>query len=432
MDRATIPHSIMQWIKINLTKLGASEKWLDKAEPLLYIATITIISFLATEIIYRLTQLMLKRLLRIRSYTFLKKTVEHNALRKVTHIIAPLIMLTLLPLTFGESPTLLYYCEKAVWLYFVFTVTNAINTLITVIGETAFNNSRYHNRPIKGFIQVAKIIIYILMTIIAISILTNKSPLYLIGGLGAFAAVLMLITKDSILGFVGGYLLLENDMIRIGDWIEIPGSAINGTVYDISLTIVKVRNFDNTIATIPPYTLINESFINWRGMSESGGRRIARGYVIKLNNIYPCDNAFINKIKSIEHTLLDFLSKGEKDNPEYYTQNIDTNVGMFRLYANRYLHNHPRIRKDMLIMVRTLEPTGNGLPLQFYCFTDTTDWKEYENIQAQIMEHFASVMPQFDLYPYQSTSSRDTIISGMLEASYPIDKIKGIPYNTTI
>ena len=173
MDSATIPHSIMQWIKINLTKLGASEKWLDMAEPLLYIATITIISFLATEIIYHLTQLMLKRLLRIRSYTFLKKTVEHNALRKVTHIIAPLIMLTLLPLTFGESPTLLYYCEKAVWLYFVFTVTNAINTLITVIGETAFNNSRYHNRPIKGFIQVAKIIIYILMTIIAISILTN-------------------------------------------------------------------------------------------------------------------------------------------------------------------------------------------------------------------------------------------------------------------
>ena len=133
----------------------------------------------------------------------------------------------------------------------------------------------------------------------------------------------------------------------------------------------------------------------------------------------------------MEHSLLDFLSNGDKDNPEYSTQNIDTNVGLFRLYANRYLHNHPRIRKDMLIMVRTLEPTGNGLPLQFYCFTDTTDWKEYENIQAQIMEHFASVMPLFDLYPYQSTSSRDTIISGMLEASYPIDKIKGIPYNTT-
>ena len=133
----------------------------------------------------------------------------------------------------------------------------------------------------------------------------------------------------------------------------------------------------------------------------------------------------------MEHSLLDFLSNGDKDNPEYSTQNIDTNVGLFRLYANRYLHNHPRIRKDMLIMVRTLEPTGNGLPLQFYCFTDTTDWKEYENIQAQIMEHFASVMPLFDLYPYQSTSSRDTIISGMLEASYPIEKIKGIPYNTT-
>ena len=166
-------------------------------------------------------------------------------------------------------------------------------------------------------------------------------------------------------------------------------------------------------------------------MSESGGRRIARGYVIKLNNIYPCDDVFIGKIKSIEHTLLNFLGDMEKENPKGTALDTDTNVGLFRLYADKYLHNHPRIRKDMLIMVRTLEPTGNGLPLQFYCFTDTTDWKEYENIQAQIMEHFASVMPQFDLYPYQNTSSRDTIISGMLEASYPIDKIKGMPYNTT-
>lgn len=226
------------------------------------------------------------------------------------------------------------------------------------------------------------------------------------------------------MGFVGGYLLLENDMIRIGDWIEIPGSTINGTVYDISLTIVKVRNFDNSIATIPPYTLINQSFINWRGMSESGGRRIARGYTIKLNNISPCNKILIERIEKIVPSLFDSLNEEKKNS-------IDTNVELFRVYADKYLNNHPRIRKDMLIMVRTLEPTGNGLPVQFYCFTDTTDWQEYEDIQAQIMEHFASVMPLFDLYPYQSTSSRDTIISGMLEASFPIDKIKGMPYNTT-
>ena len=431
MNVTIVSSGIMQWIKLQLAHLGTSDKWIGRAEPLIYIIIIAIVSFVVAEVVYRLAQLALKRLLRLHSYTFLKKMSEHNAIRRHSHIIPPVMMLALLPLAFDSNSTLFRYCEKFVWLYFAFTLTLSINSLITVIGETVFNNSRYHNRPIKGLVQIAKIIVYILMAIIAISILTNKSPLYLIGGLGAFAAVLMLITKDSIMGFVGGYLLLENDMIRIGDWIEMPGSAINGIVYDISLTIVKVRNFDNTMATIPPYTLINESFINWRGMKESGGRRIARGYVVKLDNIYPCDKDFIERILGKEEKLRDFISEYGKEKLESYSDSIDTNVGLFRLYADKYLRSHPRIRKDMLIMVRTLEPTGNGLPLQFYCFTDTTDWKEYENIQSQIMEHFASIMPLFELYPYQSSSSRDTIISGMLEASFPVEKIKGMPYNTT-
>lgn len=431
MNITIVSSGIMQWIKLQLAHLGTSDKWIGRAEPLIYIIIIAIVSFVVAEVTYRLAQLVLKRLLRLHSYTFLKKMAEHNAIRRHSHIIPPVLMLALLPLAFDSNSTLFHYCEKFVWLYFSFTLTLSINSLITVIGETVFNNSRYHNRPIKGLVQIAKIIVGILMAIVAVSILTNKSPLYLIGGLGAFAAVLMLITKDSIMGFVGGYLLLENDMIRIGDWIEMPGSAINGIVYDISLTIVKVRNFDNTMATIPPYTLINESFINWRGMKESGGRRIARGYVVKLNNIYPCDKDFIERILGKEKKLQNFISEYGKEKLESSSESIDTNVGLFRLYADKYLRDHPRIRKDMLIMVRTLEPTGNGLPLQFYCFTDTTDWKEYENIQSQIMEHFASIMPLFELYPYQSSSSRDTIISGMLEASFPIEKIKGMPYNTT-
>ena len=159
-------------------------------------------------------------------------------------------------------------------------------------------------------------------------------------------------------------------------------------------------------------------------MSESGGRRIARGYTVKLNNISPCSKYLLEKIKKTFATVQNFATEIEE-------KSIDTNIELFRIYANAYLNNHPHIRKDMIIMVRTLEPTGNGLPIQFYCFTDITDWVEYENIQAQIMEHFASVMPFFELYPYQSTSSRDTIISGMLEANFPIDRINGIPRDTT-
>jgi miniconductance mechanosensitive channel len=312
-------------------------------------------------------------------------------------------------------------------------LTRAVNSLITVIGETAFYNTRYHNRPIKGFIQIAKIIAYIILTIIVISILTNKSPLYLIGGLGAFAAVLMLITKDSIMGFVGGYLLLENDMIRIGDWIEIPGNSINGTVYDISLTIVKVRNFDNSIATIPPYTLINQTFINWRGMSESGGRRIMRGYTIKTDNIKICTPEFLGKMREFSPEMKRFIDCME--NPEqrglgeeekkYGT--TDTNLGLFRAYVTYYLRNHPSLHRNMHTMVRTLPPTEYGLPLQIYCFTNDTNWSHYESIQSEIMEHLAAVMPTFELLPYQSSSSHDSMINGLVERGFPIEKINGIP-----
>lgn len=442
MDASSIAKGIMLWIKGSLERLGLPEKWLDKVEPIIYIFIIVVAAFLIAEIIYRIAQFTLWRIQKMREYTFLLKLSEHNVLRKQTSILPPLIMNALLPMIFSNSATMLHYMQMLVWIYFIVMLTRAINSLITAIGETAFRNRKLQNRPIKGFIQVAKIIVYIIMTILVISVITDKSPLYLIGGLGAFAAVLMLVTKDSIMGFVGGFLLLENDMVRIGDWIQMQGSAINGTVTDISLTIVKVQNFDNTIATIPPYTLINESFVNWRGMSTSGARRIARGYTIKLDNIRPCSDEYLNRIREIDSKMAEYIDikiKQKKAGNMINTNNnegaangtIETNAGVFRAYAEMYLQHHPRIRKDLLIMVRTLEPTGNGLPIQFYCFTDTTDWKEYESIQSEIMEHFATIMPLFDLFPYQSTSARDTIISGMLEASFPIEKIVGMPYKST-
>ena len=243
------------------------------------------------------------------------------------------------------------------------------------------------------------------------------------------------------MGFVGGFLLLENDMVRLGDWIEVPGTAINGNVIDISLTIVKVRNWDNTIATVPPYSLINESFLNWRGMSESGGRRIARGYTIKLDSIKPCSDDVIGRARRLNRELSDYITKKIEQKQKREVENtanrlgiangsIDTNAGLFRAYADIYLHQHPLIRKDMMIMVRTLEPCDTGLPIQFYCFTSDIEWSHYESIQSEIMEHFASVMPLFELYPFQSAGARDTVISGLLEGQYPLERIEGLPYKT--
>ena len=435
--QATVTNYIYDKVKELMLHIGLSGKAIEKYDTLILAAIVIAIAIAAMEITYRTALFFTRRIEKRRHYNFLTQILKGKRLRKVAHLIVPITINALLPITIAPGSIVLHYIELAVSIYYIIAMVIATIAILSALGDSAFNNSKFHDRPVKGFIQVGKII----AAIVIISILTNKSPLYLIGGLGAFAAVLMLIAKDSIMGFVGGFLLLENDMVRLGDWIEIPGTSINGNVFDISLTIVKVRNWDNTIATIPPYTLINGTFINWRGMSESGGRRIARGYTVKLDNIRPCSETMLRRVKKLDSELATYITRKAQQaadgeiantaNPDgLMNGTIDTNAGLFRAYAEMYLRRHPLIRKDMLVMVRTLEPNSNGLPIQFYCFTTTTEWVEYESIQSEIMEHFASVMPLFELYPFQTAGSRDTVISGLLEGQYPIERIDGLPYKT--
>ena len=428
----------IEWL---LSRMGVEEKIAGNIDTFILFLLVLFAAYIIAEIIYRITLFISRRILRRKRYLFLEKLIDKGRLRKVAYILPPVMLNSMLPFMMEDKGMLFTYTERAAWIYFIVVIVIAVNALLSTIGESVFTNRKYHDRPIKGFIQISKVIVYLVATIIVISVLTGKSPVYLIGGLGAFAAVLMLISKDSIMGFVGGFLLLENDMVRLGDWIEVPGTSINGNVIDISLTIVKVRNWDNTIATVPPYSLINESFLNWRGMSESGGRRISRGYSIKLDSIKPCNENMLGRVRRLNKEFAAYIDKkveqkfkGESRNtanPEGLANGtVDTNAGLFRAYADIYLRQHPLIRKDMLIMVRTLEPKESGLPIQFYCFTADTDWSNYESIQAEIMEHFASVMPLFELYPFQSAGARDTVISGLLEGQYPLERIEGLPYKT--
>ena len=428
----------IKWI---LYKNGVPEDIAVKIDTLILFVLFLLITLLFADVVYRGLIYASRRILRRKRYLFLEKLTVGNRLRLQAYLLPPLTLNCMLPFIADSGGVFFHYAEKLVWIYFVVAVVMAVNALLSAVSDSAFTNSKYHDRPIKGFIQIGKIIVYLIAVIVFISILTDKSPLYLIGGLGAFAAVLMLIAKDSIMGFVGGFLLLENDMVRLGDWIEMPGTSINGNVIDISLTIVKIRNWDNTIATVPPYTLINESFLNWRGMSESGGRRIARGYTIKLDSIKPCSDIMLRRVRRLGSEFSAYITRKIEQQLKGDTANtanpdglvdgtIDTNAGLFRAYAYIYLRQHPLIRKDMIIMVRTLEPKETGLPVQFYCFTSDTEWSHYESIQSEIMEHFASVMPLFELYPYQSAGARDTVISGLLEGQYPIERIEGLPYKT--
>ena len=423
---------ILDSIKMLLYRLGLPELVVSQVDTVVYLSVLLVVGYLAGRIAHFAAKGIMQRIQSRKNYTLLDKLVEFDALKRVSSIIPPLVVISLLRTIFAENSKLLLVFENFTWIYFTIVVVRSLDAILSSVGGAAGSNRKYHDRPIKGLIQIAKIIIYIVAVIVVVSMLTNKSPFYLIGGLGAFAAVLMLVFKDTITGFVGGILLLENDMMRLGDWIEIPGTAINGTVADMSLTIVKVKNFDNTIVTIPPYTLISGSFINWRAMSESGGRRIMRGYTIKCDNIKRCTPEFLERIMGVSPQMQRFITamqgcEASLGDEERFYGSIDTNLGLFRAYATYYLKEHPRLNRQMLTMVRTLVPTEYGVPLQIYCFSNDTVWSHYESIQSEIMEHLAAMLPQFELLPYQSSSSQDSLINGLVERGYPVENIAGVP-----
>lgn len=390
---------LLTWIKSFLSWIGIPRDRLNELDEIIFLILIVVIAFAVGAVFHYLSVRFTRKVLKYKNISFLSSLIEYNALRKMSAVIPPLIISALLPFAFDYRSTWFTASEKITWIYFFIALLFSVNAVLNSVGNVLMNKEQLQNRPMKGFIQIFQVIFSCIAIIVIISILINKSPLNLITGLGAFAAVLMLIFKDTILGFVAGVLLSENDMVHIGDWIEMPQNNVNGVVMDITLNIVKVQNFDNTIVTIPPYSLVSGSFINWRGMTESGGRRIMREYALKLDYIQPCTPEFLEKMKKFDADLADFITEKQKqaaegkvantDNPAGLVNGtIDTNVGLLRAYMTLYLKRHPFISKDLLLMVRTLAPTENGLPVQIYCFSANKNWPSYESIQAEIMEHF--------------------------------------------
>jgi len=271
------------------------------------------------------------------------------------------------------------------------------------------------NRPIKGYVQIGKMIIYGAAAILIIAALMNRSPLLLLSGLGAMAAVLMLVFKDTILSLVASVQIGSNDMIRLGDWIEMPQLNADGDVIDIALHTVKVQNFDKTITTIPTHRLINESFRNWRGMSESGGRRIMRSLMIDQNSVHFLDDGSLVDLSRFS-LLRDYLRAKQEEVERWNAghageQVLDsrrlTNIGTFRAYVHAYLKARPDIADDKTLLVRQLAPSEHGLPLEIYAFASTTAWSDYEGIQADIFDHLIAIMPEFGLRLFQRPSGVD-------------------------
>ncbi len=303
--------------------------------------------------------------------------------------------------------------------YMILTVALSLGKLLNALGDIyeRLDPLRARNKPIKGYLQLVKIIGFIFAAVLVIAVLLNRSPLLLLSGLGAMTAVLLLVFKDTIMSFVASVQLSSQDMLRVGDWIEMPALNADGDVIDIALHTVKVQNWDRTITTIPTWRLINESFKNWRGMNETGGRRIKRALYIDQSSIRflrEDERDGLRRFALIDAYLERKREELERFNEVLLAQGRDpvntrrvTNIGTFRAYVVAYLAAHPRVHQGLTQMVRQLQPGPTGLPLEIYCFTATTAWVEYEGIQADIFDHLYAIVPEFGLSVFQEPTGAD-------------------------
>ena len=318
----------------------------------------------------------------------LKRKVVHH----LVHTIPGILVYALLPLAFIRGKGLLLWSQKICAVYIVFALLLAINGFILVFLDMYNMRQVSKDRPIKGFMQVLQVLLFFIGGIVIIAILIGKSPASLFAGLGASAAILMLVFKDTILGFVAGIQLSANDMLRPGVWITVPGSNANGIVMEITLNTVKIQNFDNTISTIPPYTLVNGSFQNWRGMVESGGRRVMKSIYIDLNTIKFCTPDMLDTFRKEIPLLADYK-------PDEGV--VPTNSQVFRVYVEKYLTSLPVVNTDLDLIISQLQSTEYGVPIQIYFFSRNKVWKDYERIQSDIFDHFFAMVPKFELKVYQ-------------------------------
>ena len=338
---------------------------------------------------------------------------------RISPLLIAILSLHTYPIVFAQSPGFSEIFKAGTSIYFAVAVAGTAYAFVDAMMIIGTNNERLKDVPIKGFFQAIKIVLTLSVALWVLSILSDKSPAYFLSGLGALMAILLIVFKDTLLGFTAGILISANDLVRNKDWIEIPGTNVDGEVFDVSLTTVKVRNWDNTIANVPAYTLISGAFKNWRGMEKSGGRRIKRAISIDMHTIHFASDQEIarwQKIELLKPYLTQKLEEIRNDNarvPETAdlsvpanTRNL-TNIGTFRAYCAAYLKANRNIHQGMTMLVRQLDPTATGLPLEIYVFTNDTRWSVYENIQSDIFDHLFAIMPEFGLAPFQEPSGRN-------------------------
>ncbi|ALO36284.1 mechanosensitive ion channel protein MscS [Colwellia sp. MT41] len=414
-------------ISIWLSEQGLSAKYLASGAISLGICLIFLLAALSYYLAKHQVLALINKVIINSKNTWDDTLMEHGVLSRMALLLPLVLVLFLTPLiidTSSVASTLLMLFSKVL---LTFQISRCISALLNVSKNIYQESAKQRFLPLSAIIQIIKLALYLVTAIVILSLIINKSPVYLLSGLGALTAVLLLVFQDTIKGLVASIQISANRMVVAGDWIELPKYGADGDVIEIGLSTVKIENFDKTITTVPTYALISDSFKNWRNMYNTGGRRIKRTIIIDIGSIGFYSAAQINKLTNA-HLLQGYLSdkkqelaKNEQDNNSDQESNSDevaqslhslnnrqlTNIGTFRAYITKYLQQNSCIRDDLTCMVRQLAATETGLPLEIYCFANTTNWPEYEAIQADIFDHLFAIAPQFDLRIFQHPSGYD-------------------------
>lgn len=391
----------------------------SKVADLLSAFAITFILLLVCALIHIILKYvilkMVAKFIRNNKLTWDDSLLDHRLLQRAILVVPGVIIYSVA--SFYEKPEFIEAVRRIASIYVMIVLLFLISSLLDTIDDIYRTKPVSNVRPIKGFLQIVKIVSFIIIAILIIAVLIGQSPVILLSSIGALTAVFSFVFKDSILGFIAGIQLTANDMLRIGDWIEMSRYGADGIVTEITLNTVKVQNFDKTIVTIPAYSLISDSFKNWRGMQQFGGRRIKRSFYIDVTSICFLTPQMIEKFKKV-HYLESYIAEKEKEIEEYNRENdIDTslvingrrmtNIGTFRAYLQNYIYYHPGIDNEKTLIVRQLAPGENGVPMEIYAFTRDTQWVNYEKVQSDIFDHIFAVAEEFGLRIFQNPSGND-------------------------
>ena len=413
-------NAVMQEVNHSLVSMGVDVNWANKVDNWIVLLLIISVALLANVICRHIILRAVAKLVQRTKATWDDVVFDHKVMIHISRMVAPIFIYLAIPLAFPEHAEsgVLDFMRRICLIYIIAVFLRFISVFLSAVYHVYSEREQFKDRPLKGLLQTAQVTIFFIGGIVIVSTLINKSPTVLLTGLGASAAILMLVFRDTILGFVSGIQLSANNMLKVGDWISMPKYGADGTVIEVTLNTVKVRNWDNTkITTIPPYLLVSDSFQNWQGMRESGGRRVKRSINIDMSSVRFCTPEMLAKYRKIQ-LLKDYIDKTEKVvelyNKEHHIDNSilvngrrQTNLGVFRAYLNSYLKSLPTINQELTCMVRQLQPTETGIPLELYFFSAIKDWVPYEEVQADVFDHVLAIIPEFGLRVFQNPSGED-------------------------